>query len=125
MTLNRDQLFTDLDALTLEQIEAGLAAGVWGDAARSTVEHYVLMKRKFAADQRDAVVTAQQALKVAMETAVSAKLWATAAFIIAAGAMVAAMAAGLIAFLAMRGLEPQYSLVMGSPGPLLLLEGGI
>ena len=37
MTLNRDQLFTDLDALTLEQIEAGLAAGVWGDAARSTV----------------------------------------------------------------------------------------
>ena len=104
MTLNRDQLFTDLDALTLEQIEAGLAAGVWGDAARSTVEHYVL-KRKFAADQRNAVVTAQQALKVAMETAVSAKLWATAAFIIAAGAMVAAMAAGLIAFLAVRGFS--------------------
>jgi hypothetical protein len=38
MTLNRDQLFADLDALTLEQIETGLAAGVWGDDARATVE---------------------------------------------------------------------------------------
>ena len=104
MTLNQDQLYTDLDALTVEQIEAGLAAGVWGDAARSTVEHYVL-KRKFAVDQRNAVVTAQQAAMVAMDQAASAKLWATAAFIIAAGAMVAAMAAGLIAFFAMRGFS--------------------
>jgi hypothetical protein len=30
MTLNRDQLLDDLDALTEEQIEAGLAADVWG-----------------------------------------------------------------------------------------------
>jgi hypothetical protein len=57
MTLTRDQLFADLDALTLEQIEAGFAAGVCSDA-RPTVDHYVL-KRKFAADQRNAVVTAQ------------------------------------------------------------------
>jgi hypothetical protein len=104
MTLNRDKLLTELDALMPEQIEAGLAAGVWGDAARSTVEHYVL-KRKFAAGQLNTLVTAQQAAKVAMEEAASAKLWATAAFIIAAGAMVAAMAAGLIAFLAMRGFR--------------------
>ena len=101
MTLNRDQLFADLDALTLEQIEAGLAAGVWGDDARPTIEHYVL-KRKFAADQRNAVVTAQQAAKVAMEQAASAKLWAIAAFIIAAGAMLAAMVSGFVAFLALR-----------------------
>jgi hypothetical protein len=104
MTLTRDQLFADLDALTVEQIEAGLAAGVWGDDGRATVEHYIL-KRKFAADQRNAVVTAQQAAKVAMDQAASAKLWAIAAFIIAAGAMVAAMAAGLIAFLAVRGFS--------------------
>jgi hypothetical protein len=32
MTLNRDQLLDDLDALTEEQIEAGLAADVWGEA---------------------------------------------------------------------------------------------
>jgi hypothetical protein len=47
-----------------------------------------------------------------MDQAPSAKLWATAAFIIAAGAMVAAMATGLIAFLAVRGPAS-----MGSPGP--------
>ena len=88
----------------MEQIEAALVAGVWGEGGRPTVEHYVL-KRKFAADQRNAVVTAQQAAKVAMEQAASAKLWATAAFIIAAGAMLAAMAAGLIAFLAVRGFS--------------------
>ena len=101
MTLTRDQLFADLDALTVEQIEAGLAAGVWGDDARSTVEHYAL-KRKFAADQRNAVVTAQQAAKVAMDQAASARLWATAAFIIAAGAMLAAMVSEFVAFFALR-----------------------
>ena len=101
MTLNRDQLFADLDALTLEQIEAGLAAGVWGDDGRTTVEHYAL-KRKFAADQRNAVVTAQQAAKVAMDQGASARLWATAAFIIAAGGMLAAMVSGFVAFLALR-----------------------
>jgi hypothetical protein len=104
MTLNRDQLFADLDALTVEQIEAGLAAGVWGDDGRPTVEHYVL-KRRFAADQRNVVVTAQQAAKMTMDQAASAKLWATAAFIIAAGAMLAEMAAGLIVFLAVRGFS--------------------
>jgi hypothetical protein len=64
--------------------------------------HYIL-KRKFAADQRNAVVTAQRAAKMTMDQAASAKLWATAAFIIAAGAMLAEMAAGLIVFLAVRG----------------------
>jgi len=101
MTLNRDRLFADLDALTLEQIEAGIAAGVWGDDARTTVEHYVL-KRKFEGDQRNAAITAQQAAKMAIEQAASAKLWATAAFIIAGGAMVAAMVSGFVAFLALR-----------------------
>jgi hypothetical protein len=31
MTENRDQLFADLNSLTEEQIEVGLAAGVWND----------------------------------------------------------------------------------------------
>jgi hypothetical protein len=48
------------------------------------------------------VVTAQQGAKVAMDQAASAKLWATAAFIIAAGAMLAAMVSGFVAFLALR-----------------------
>ena len=102
MTLTRDQLFADLDALTVEQIEAGRAAGVWGDDAWSTVERYAL-KRKFAADQRNAVVTARnRPAKVAMDQAASARLWATAAFIIAAGGMLAAMVSGFVAFLALR-----------------------
>jgi hypothetical protein len=40
-----------------------------------------------------------------IDQAASAKLWATAAFIIAAGAMSAEMAAGLIVFLAVRGFS--------------------
>src|SRR5689334_14564600 len=95
MTLNRDQLFTDLEALTLEQIEAGLAAGVLG---RSCAVHGRALRP-------ETEVAAQQAANVAMDQAASAKLWVTAAFIIAAGAMVAAMAAGLIAFLAVRGFS--------------------
>ena len=102
MTLNRERTVRLISMLLCsKQIEAGLAAGVWGDDARPTVEHYAL-KRKFAADQRNAVVTAQQAAKVAMDQAASAKLWAIAAFIIAAGAMLAAMVSGFLAFLALR-----------------------
>ena len=41
MTLNRDQLFADLDALTVEQIEAGLAAGVWGDGGSGLLQRQV------------------------------------------------------------------------------------
>jgi hypothetical protein len=42
MTENRDQLlFADLKALTEEQIEVGLAAGVWSDPLRPIVQHYL------------------------------------------------------------------------------------
>ncbi len=34
MTVKRDQLFTDLESLTEDQIEVGLEAGVWGDPPR-------------------------------------------------------------------------------------------
>lgn len=99
--MTREHLFDELDALAPEQIEAGLAAGVWGDDARSTVEHYVL-KRKFAADKLDAAATAQTVAKLALDEAVGAKLWAIAAFIVAGGGMLAAMAAAFIAFMALR-----------------------
>jgi hypothetical protein len=50
------------------------------------------------------------AARVAVEEAGKAKSWATAAFIIAGGAMLAAMAAALIAFLALRryGFQPPW-----------------
>jgi hypothetical protein len=41
MTTQEQILFTDLNALTEEQIEAGLAAGVWREASRPFVEQYL------------------------------------------------------------------------------------
>ena len=36
-----DKLFADLDALTEQQIEVGLAAGVWKVQVRALVQHYL------------------------------------------------------------------------------------
>jgi hypothetical protein len=107
MTVNRDQLFEDLDALTEEQIEVGLAAGVWGEPDRPLVQHYVnRMKLEraeaAAAEQVEIARSAVAAMRLAADEASKAKVRATAALIIAAGAMLAAMAAGFIAFLALR-----------------------
>ena len=41
MTASQKQLFLDLAALSEEQIEVGLQAGVWGDPARPVVERYL------------------------------------------------------------------------------------
>ena len=43
MTENKDhdKLFADLDALTEQQIEVGLAAGVWNEQVRPLVQHYL------------------------------------------------------------------------------------
>ena len=38
---DHDKLFADLDALTEEQIEVGLAAGVWSEQVRPLVQHYL------------------------------------------------------------------------------------
>jgi threonine dehydratase len=104
---DRDQLMTDLDALTEEQIEAGLAAGVWGESNRPLVQHYLyqmtLARIEAAAEQL--VRSTNNAAQAALEDASAAKLRATAALIISAGAMLAAMAAAFIAFLALRGFE--------------------
>jgi hypothetical protein len=39
MTVNRDQLFAELDGLSADEIEAGLDAGVWSGDRRQLVEH--------------------------------------------------------------------------------------
>jgi hypothetical protein len=116
MTESRDQvLFADLKALTEEQIEVGLAAGVWSDPLRPLVQHYLFqMKLKRiegeVAAQLGALHDAGDAVRVAVDEASKAKTRATAALIIAAGAMVAAMAAAFIAFLALRkyGFQPPW-----------------
>jgi len=98
-----DRLFTDLHALTEEQIQVGLAAGVWSEQVRPLVQHYLqdrtLKRVEVAATHLDEV---RDAARVALEAAVKSKVWATVAVIIAAGAMLAAMAAAFVAFLALR-----------------------
>jgi hypothetical protein len=103
MAEDHDRLFADLDALTEEQIQVGLAAGVWSEQVRPLVRHYLqdrtLKRVEAAAAHLDEV---RDAARVALEEAAKSKTWATIAVIIAAGAMLAAMAAALVAFLAMR-----------------------
>ena len=113
MTENKDhdKLFADLDALNEEQIEVGLAAGVWSDQVHPLVQHYLydlkLKRIETAADQFDEM---RKATLVALQEAGKAKTRATAAFIIAGGAMLAAVAAAFIAFLALRkyGFQPPW-----------------
>jgi hypothetical protein len=113
MTENRehDKLFADLDALSEEQIQVGLAAGVWSEPVRPLVQHYLydlkLKRVEAAAEQLDDV---REAARVAVEEVVKSRTRATAALIIAGGAMLAAMLAALVAFLALRkyGFEPPW-----------------
>jgi hypothetical protein len=104
VTQNRDRLIADLDALTEEQIEAGLAAGVWDETARPLVQHYLyqMTLARIEAAAAQLVHSTDNAARAALDDASRAKLRATAALIISAGAMLAAMAAAFIAFLALR-----------------------
>ena len=100
MTTSQKQLFLDLEALSEEQIEAGLQAGIWGDPARPAVERY-LDQMKFG---RMEAAAAEQlaATREAVDEARAMKVWAISALIVAGGAMLAAMASAFIAFLALR-----------------------
>jgi hypothetical protein len=104
MSVKREQLFTDLEVLSEEQIEVGLEAGVWGDPARAAVQRYLdqLKLARVEAVASEAARAAIQAALVASEEASKSKLRATVALIFAGGAMVAAMAAAFVAFLALR-----------------------
>jgi len=109
MTVNRDQLFAELDKLSADEIEAGLDAGVWSEDRRQLVEHY-LDQMKLTTLQMDIADTAKVAAQAAEGQSRRATSLAMAALILAAGAMLAATAAGLIAFLALRryGFEPPW-----------------
>ena len=108
MTVSQRQLYVDLEALTEDQIEVGLEAGVWGGPARPVVERYLdNMKLErveaAAAKQLEAARCAIEAARAAADEASGSNLRATVAIIIATGAMVAAMASAFVAFLALRG----------------------
>jgi len=52
-----DKLFADLEALNEQQIELGLAAGVWNEQVRPLVQHYLydlkLKRVEAAAEELD------------------------------------------------------------------------
>jgi hypothetical protein len=113
MTENKDhdKLFADLNALTEQQIEVGLAAGVWSEQVRLLVQHYLYdlkLKRVEAAAHR--LDEMDKASRLAVDKAIKATTLASAAFIVAGGAMVTAMAGAFIAFLALRkyGFQPPW-----------------
>jgi hypothetical protein len=87
MTEDRDQLlFTDLKALTEEQIEVGLAAGVWSDPLRPLVQYYLFqMKLKRiesdVATQLGALHDAGAAVRMAVGEVSRARTRATAALV--------------------------------------------
>ena len=100
MTVSEKQLFLDLEALSEEQIEVGLQAGVWGDPARPVVERYLDQMKLGRVEAAAAEQLA--AANDAVNEARAMKVWAMSALIIAGGAMLAAMASAFVAFLALR-----------------------
>src|SRR5262249_61609244 len=64
MTVNRDQLFAELDKLSADEIEAGLDAGVWSEGRRQLVEHY-LDQMKLTTLQMDIADNAKVAAQAA------------------------------------------------------------
>ena len=106
-----DKLFADLDALTEQQIEVGLAADVWNERVRPLVQHYLYdLKLKRVEAAADRLTEMEKAVRLAVGEAIKAKTRANEALIIGVGAMLAAMAGALIAFLALRkyGFQPPW-----------------
>ena len=107
MALSQRQLFLDLEALSEEQIEVGLQAGVWGDPARPAVERHLnqIKLDRMEAATAEQLAAARDAINAAGEAVGEAramKVWAISALIVSGGAMLAAMAAAFVAFLALR-----------------------
>ncbi|MGA7457205.1 MAG: hypothetical protein WBW51_07795 [Methyloceanibacter sp.] len=105
--MSQKQLFLDIETLSEEQIEVGLRAGVWGDPARPVVERYLdqIKLARVEAAAAEQLATAREAITAAgdaMGEVKAMKMWAISALIISGGAMLAAMAAAFVAFLALR-----------------------
>ena len=84
MTENKDQdkLFADLDALTEQQIEVGLAAGVWNEQVRPLVQHYLYdLKLKRVEAAADRLNEMEKAVQLAVSEAIKAKTRANEALI--------------------------------------------
>ncbi|MGA7457595.1 MAG: hypothetical protein WBW51_09830 [Methyloceanibacter sp.] len=107
MVVERDEFFAELDGLTEKEIEARL--DLWDREQLALIQEYldqrVLGRAKAEQPaQIKAAPSAQNAVMASLaEVANTANTKATAALILSVGAMLAAMASALVAFLALRG----------------------
>jgi hypothetical protein len=108
MVVGRDEFFAELDGLTEKEIEARL--DLWDREQLALVQEYLDQRASAQAKaeqpaQIKAAPSDQDAALVAslVEVANTANTKATAALILSVGAMLAAMASALVAFLALRG----------------------
>jgi hypothetical protein len=106
--MDPNSLYDDLDVLSEQQIEIGLAAGKWAEHDRQIVEHYLDRikleeARAAVAEQLKISQVTQQAAVAAMGAAKKANLFATAALILSAGAMLAIVTMAVIVYLASGG----------------------
>jgi hypothetical protein len=97
--VGREQLFAE--ALTEEEIEASLDAGVWGDDKCQLVEQF-LDQMKLTRMQFEAAATAKSAAIEAATCARRSISIARTALIFAEGATLAAVASAFVALLALR-----------------------
>jgi hypothetical protein len=88
LSKEHDKLFADLKALNEQQIEVGLAAGVWNEQVRPLVQHYLYdLKLKRVEAAADRLTEMEKAMRLAVGEAIKAKTRANEALIIALGAM--------------------------------------
>jgi len=103
--MDRDEFFALLDGLTEKEIEARLTS--WDREQLLLVQEYVDQKgvaraKAPSADQTNTLPSKDEG-RTSTEVARSAHSMATVAIVLSVGAMLAAMAAGFIAFVALRG----------------------
>jgi hypothetical protein len=107
MAVNRDEFFAELDALTDEEIEARLSS--WNREKLLWVQEYIDLQgqsteqtqTKRPAEQTEIGRGAKDAALVALSAAGSANTMAIAALILSVGAILAAIAAGMLAYVAL------------------------
>jgi hypothetical protein len=108
MVVERDEFFAELDGLTEREIEARL--DLWDREQLALIQEYLDQRvstraKAEQAAQIKATPGAQDDAVMAslVEVVSTANTKATAALILSVGAMLAAMASALVAFLALRG----------------------
>jgi hypothetical protein len=106
MAVDLDALYDDLEVLTEQQIEVGLAAGKWHEDERQFVEQYLdrikLEEVKaVVAEQLEISRSTNQAAVAAVGAANRANLFATAALILSAGAMLAVVTMAVLFYVAL------------------------